>query len=130
MFDLKGKVAIITGGSSGIGASAVSMFHQLGAKVTIGDIQAEQGEALASELGDLVRFSRLDVTDPSAWERTVHETESAFGPVNILVNNAGHGGHRKSIQDLSLGSGLIDHNQKMTVAAIAMADMKVWAQRS
>ncbi len=52
MFDLKDKVAIITGGASGIGAAAVRMFHQLGAKVMIGDIAVEQGEALADELGD------------------------------------------------------------------------------
>lgn len=102
MFDLKGKVAIITGGASGIGAAAVRMFHQLGAKVTIGDIQVEEGEALAGELGDLVRFSRLDVADAAAWERAVDDTEKAFGPVNILVNNAGHSGYRKAIKDLSL----------------------------
>lgn len=101
MFDLQDKVAIITGGSSGIGAAAVRIFHELGAKVTIGDIQVEGGEALAAELGERVRFSRLDVANPADWERTIAETEAAFGPVNILVNNAGHPGYQKSLSDLS-----------------------------
>src|SRR5687768_17117266 len=99
MFDLQDKVTIITGGSSGIGAAAVRMFQKLGAKITIGDIQVEAGEALAAELGDSVRFSRLDVADPADWERTVAETEAAFGPVNILVNNAGHSGYQKPLSD-------------------------------
>ncbi|WP_340318370.1 glucose 1-dehydrogenase [Rhizorhabdus argentea] len=102
MFDLQGKVAIITGGASGIGAAAVRMFQQLGAYVTIGDIQEEAGEALAKELGEQVRFSRLDVTSSADWERTVEETEAAFGPVNILVNNAGHPGFWKAVSDLTL----------------------------
>lgn len=102
MFDLTGRVAIITGGASGIGAAAVRMFQQLGAKVTIGDIQDDAGEALAKELGGNVRFSHLDVTKADDWERTVEATEAAFGPVSILVNNAGHPGHWKPISDLSL----------------------------
>ena len=102
MFDLNGKIAIITGGASGIGAAAVRTFHQMGARVTIGDIQTEAAEALAAELGARVRVSRLDVTKPEDWERAVDETEAAFGPVNVLVNNAGHPGHWKPISDLSL----------------------------
>lgn len=102
MFDLSGRVAIVTGGSSGIGAAAVRLFQEQGASVTIGDIQAEAGEALARELGDKVRFSRLDVTKPADWERTIEETEAAFGPVNVLVNNAGHSGHWKPASDLAL----------------------------
>ncbi|WP_340268510.1 glucose 1-dehydrogenase [Sphingobium mellinum] len=102
MFDLTGRVAIITGGASGIGAAAVRLFHQLGASVTIGDIQVEASEALAKELGDRVRFSRLDVTKAADWERTVEETETAFGAVNVLVNNAGHPGHWKPLVDMTL----------------------------
>lgn len=102
MFELTGKVVIITGGASGIGAAAVRLFHELGASVTIGDIQVEAGEALARELGDKVRFSRLDVTKPADWERSIEETEAAFGPVSVLVNNAGHPGFWKPLSDLTL----------------------------
>lgn len=102
MFDLTGKVAIITGGASGIGAAAVRMFHDLGASVMIGDIQVDAAQELASELGDNVLVTRLDVTQSADWERAIAETEAAFGPVNVLVNNAGHPGHWKSIADLTL----------------------------
>ena len=102
MFDLTGKVAIITGGASGIGAAAVRMFHELGASVMIGDIQVDAAQELASELGDKVLVSRLDVTQAADWERAIAEAEAAFGPVNVLVNNAGHPGHWKPIADLSL----------------------------
>lgn len=101
MFDLKDKVAIITGGASGIGAAAVRIFHKLGARLTIGDIQVEAGEALARELGEGVRVSHLDVSNEADWQRTIEETEAAFGPVTILVNNAGHPGYQRTIPELT-----------------------------
>lgn len=102
MFDLKNKVAIVTGGASGIGAATVRLFHRLGARITIGDIQDEAGHALARELGDAVRYSRLNVSDPADWKKTVNETEAAFGKVTLLVNNAGHPGYWKTVVDLTL----------------------------
>ncbi|HUD92953.1 SDR family oxidoreductase, partial [Sphingobium sp.] len=60
------------------------------------------GEALAGELGEGVRFSRLNVTSPQDWQQTIDDTEAAFGPVDVLVNNAGHSGHWKPLSDLSL----------------------------
>lgn len=101
MYDLDGKVAIITGGASGIGAAAVRLFSGLGACVTIGDIQNELGEALAVELGEKVRFARLDVASADDWKRVIAKTEAAFGPVNVLVNNAGHPGCQRTIGDLT-----------------------------
>lgn len=101
MFDLSGKVAIITGAASGMGASAARMFCDMGARVTLTDINVEAGSALARELGESARFSKLEVTDADDWQRAIDETEAAFGPVNVLVNNAGHPGYQKSISDLS-----------------------------
>lgn len=86
---LDGKVAIITGGARGMGASHAKKFLEEGAKVMITDILEKEGEALASELGDNIRFMKHDVTKSSEWEKVVAETESAFGPVSVLVNNAG-----------------------------------------
>ncbi|BCP53842.1 3-alpha-(or 20-beta)-hydroxysteroid dehydrogenase [Kaistia sp. 32K] len=86
---LEGKVAIVTGGSRGQGASHVRAFVREGAKVAFTDIRVELGEELAKELGDDVLFIQQDVSKPEDWDRVVAETEAAFGPINILVNNAG-----------------------------------------
>ncbi|QHS23421.1 glucose 1-dehydrogenase [Virgibacillus sp. MSP4-1] len=83
------KIAIITGGARGMGASHARLFVKEGAKVVIGDIMEEDGQALAEELGENARFVKLDVTKSDDWQQVVTETEKAFGPVNILVNNAG-----------------------------------------
>lgn len=84
-----GKVIIITGGARGMGASHARKLHSEGAKVVITDIMEKEGQALAEELGEKAIFLKHDVTNTSDWERVVRETEAAFGPVNVLVNNAG-----------------------------------------
>ncbi|MEK3936152.1 glucose 1-dehydrogenase [Sporosarcina sp. FSL W7-1349] len=89
MGSLDGKVAIITGGSRGMGASHVRKFVSEGAKVVFTDILVEEGEALAKELGENARFIKQDVSSATGWDQVVAEAEDKFGPVNILVNNAG-----------------------------------------
>ncbi|GAB3652288.1 SDR family NAD(P)-dependent oxidoreductase [Glycomyces tarimensis] len=89
MTDMDGRVAIVTGGARGIGEAYVRALHGAGAGVVIADILAEEGEALAAELGDRARFTRLDVADEAAWDRTVADTIASFGGVDVLVNNAG-----------------------------------------
>ena len=89
MGKLNGKVAIITGGARGMGASHVRKFVDEGAKVVFTDLNEEGGMALANELGENVKFVKQDVTKATDWENVIAETEKAFGPVNILVNNAG-----------------------------------------
>ena len=84
---LEGKVAIITGGARGMGEATVRLFVEHGAKVVIGDILVEEGEKLAQELGDNVRFTRLDVTKAEDWQQTV-DAANSMGPLNVLVNNA------------------------------------------
>lgn len=86
---LDGKVAIITGGARGMGAAHAKRFLEEGAKVVITDILTEEGEAVAKELGNGIKFMKHDVTKASEWEKVIMETESVFGPVNVLVNNAG-----------------------------------------
>ena len=86
---LKDKVAIITGGARGMGASHVRLFVSEGAKVVFTDLNEEEGKKLEEELGDNAKFLKHDVTDASGWNKVVEETEKMFGPVNILVNNAG-----------------------------------------
>ncbi len=62
---LEGKVAMITGGASGLGEATVRLFVDQGARVVISDLQTERGEALASELGEVAIFQRTDVTQES-----------------------------------------------------------------
>ena len=86
---LVGKVAIITGGARGMGESHVRLFAKEGAKVVFTDLNEEGGFALEKELGENVKFVKQDVTNAADWEHVIEEAEKTFGPVNILVNNAG-----------------------------------------
>ena len=83
------KVAIITGGAQGMGAADARMLVAEGAKVVIADILDEPGQALADELGDAARYVHLDVSDEEQWQAAVDAALTAFGRVNVLVNNAG-----------------------------------------
>ncbi len=89
MGKMDGKVAIVTGGSRGMGAAHVEMLAAEGARVVATDVLGDEGRALADRLGDDVMHLDLDVTDSAAWEQTIAATEDAFGPVDLLVNNAG-----------------------------------------
>lgn len=89
MGKLDGKVAIITGAAQGMGASHAQRFIEEGAKVVITDLNEGGGRRLADELGENALFLQHDVTSPADWRRVVHEAEETFGPVTVLVNNAG-----------------------------------------
>lgn len=86
---LDGKVAIITGAAQGMGEAHAKAFVAEGAKVVITDVNAEGGEALAASLGDNAIFVQHDVAKAYDWKKVVETAESKFGPVNVLVNNAG-----------------------------------------
>ena len=86
---LTDKVAVVTGGASGIGEATVRKFVAEGAKVVIGDLNKERGQALAEELGDAAIFVAIDVTKASDWEEVKKQALEAFGTVDVLVNNAG-----------------------------------------
>jgi 3alpha(or 20beta)-hydroxysteroid dehydrogenase len=84
-----GKVAIITGGARGMGASHTRLLAAEGAEVVIGDVLDDLGEQLASEIGGSARYVHLDVTEPDQWEAAVAMATREFGALNVLVNNAG-----------------------------------------
>jgi 3alpha(or 20beta)-hydroxysteroid dehydrogenase len=86
---LDGKVAIITGAARGMGESHARRFVAEGAKVVMTDRSEAQGRAIADELGANALFLPHDVTDAAQWADVVAAAEKAFGPVTILVNNAG-----------------------------------------
>ncbi|MCE2499343.1 MAG: glucose 1-dehydrogenase [Dehalococcoidia bacterium] len=92
MARLEGKVALISGGARGQGAVEARMFAEEGASVVIGDILDEQGrqtEAELQELGYNVTYVHLDVTSESDWEAAVQTAVSAYGKLDVLLNNAG-----------------------------------------
>ncbi|AMO86597.1 3-alpha-(or 20-beta)-hydroxysteroid dehydrogenase [Solibacillus isronensis B3W22] len=101
MGKLEGKVAIITGAARGQGAAHAKAFIEEGAKVAITDILSEEGAQLAEQLGaENCKFYKHDVTNLKEWESIVSDVENTFGPVNILINNAGIG-LKKSIVDMT-----------------------------
>jgi 3alpha(or 20beta)-hydroxysteroid dehydrogenase len=87
MTRLAGKVAIVTGGARGMGEATVRLLLEEGARVLIGDVLDEPGQALANALGEDVIYTHLDVSQKSDWEAAVKKTEQ-LGPLTVLVNNA------------------------------------------
>ncbi|HEY1279375.1 MAG TPA: SDR family NAD(P)-dependent oxidoreductase [Acidimicrobiales bacterium] len=86
---LDGKIAIVSGGARGMGASHCRTMVAEGAQVVIGDVLEEDGATLAKELGDAATFVPLDVTDEASWSAGLAHAVDTFGPPSILVNNAG-----------------------------------------
>ncbi len=91
---LENKVALVTGGSSGIGEAICRLYVKHGAKVTIADVQDEKGHKLAEELnqnGQVAHYVHCDVSDADSCKNMVDETVSTFGKLDIACNNAGVG---------------------------------------
>ena len=89
MIDLSGKVAVVTGGSRGIGRAIVESLHAAGAGVAVLGRDAARAEEVARALGARALAVAADVADPDAPARAVEAVEQGLGPVDILVNNAG-----------------------------------------
>ncbi len=93
MGELNGKVAVITGGASGIGERSVRLFIEEGARVVIADMQEERGRALATELGGAsAAFARVEVRDEAQVKAAVELAVSRWGRLDCIFNNAGFGG--------------------------------------
>jgi NAD(P)-dependent dehydrogenase (short-subunit alcohol dehydrogenase family) len=89
---LKGKVALITGAASGMGAAQARLFASEGSAVCVADINEERGQQVVdqvSQAGGRALFVRLDVADADQWQAAVAEAERVFGSLTILCNNAG-----------------------------------------
>jgi 3alpha(or 20beta)-hydroxysteroid dehydrogenase len=86
---LHGKVALITGGARGLGASFARAMVAQGAQVMVTDVRDSSGIELVNELGKAAMYRHLDVTRRSEWDAAVEATVRTFGKLNVLVNNAG-----------------------------------------
>ena len=103
MARLDGKVAVITGGASGLGAATVRRFAAEGARVVIGDLQVDKGEAIAKELGDAATFVRTDVGVEADVKAMIDLAVSRFGRLDCIFNNAGFGGVTGAIDETDMG---------------------------
>lgn len=86
---IQGKVIVVTGGASGLGAATATHLVDQGAKVILVDMNQEQGNALQQQLGEQAEFVQLDVTDEQAVEAFFNHVENQYGQLNGLVNCAG-----------------------------------------
>lgn len=89
MSGFQGRSAIVTGGARGIGAAVVKALAKEGIGVVIADLLEHDGAALAESLGAQAEFRRLEVTDENEWRAVLDYAETRFGPLGVLVNNAG-----------------------------------------
>jgi 3alpha(or 20beta)-hydroxysteroid dehydrogenase len=86
---LDGKVALVTGAARGTGEATARRFAAEGARVVLGDVRDELGQAVAKDIGDAAAYAHLDVTSESDWSRALQATLDRFGRIDVLVNNAG-----------------------------------------
>jgi NAD(P)-dependent dehydrogenase (short-subunit alcohol dehydrogenase family) len=115
---LEQKVAVITGGASGIGRASVELFVAEGARVVVGDIQDEAGAALAERLGSDVAFVHTDVTEEEQVAALVDAAVSAFGRLDVMFNNAGAPGTGGEIVELDLAG--FDRSVDLLLRSVAL----------
>lgn len=97
---IKGKIAVVTGGCSGIGLATVELFVAEGASVVVADLQDEKGRALEQRFPGKLIYRRCDVTREADIEAVVAEAERVFGGLDIMFNNAGAGGVVAGVMDM------------------------------
>jgi NAD(P)-dependent dehydrogenase (short-subunit alcohol dehydrogenase family) len=102
MLPLQGKVAVITGGTSGIGARTAEVFVAEGAKVVVAGRRKERGERLARKLGEAASFVRTDVSVEADVKAMIDHAVERFGRLDCLVNSAGRGSQYSTIADVDL----------------------------
>jgi NAD(P)-dependent dehydrogenase (short-subunit alcohol dehydrogenase family) len=99
MSGVDGKVAVVTGAASGIGAATARLFAERGCRVVLADLQEEPGKRLAEEIGKNALFVRTDVTQESDVARAVDSAVESFGALDVMINNAGIVGAVGSISE-------------------------------
>jgi len=96
--DLMGQVVVVTGGAGGIGEAITRAFLAQGCRVGVLDIDTARGERLQAELGDAARFVACDLTDIPALRSAIAAVQKAFGPIDILINNAAHDERHETLE--------------------------------
>jgi NAD(P)-dependent dehydrogenase (short-subunit alcohol dehydrogenase family) len=124
--ELTGKVAIVTGGASGIGRATVERFLEEGARVVIADVERDRGEALAAGCGVDALFRHTDVAQPEQVEDLISTAVDKFGGLHVMVNNAGISGtfHKRFLDD-----DLADFQRVMSVNVLGVMAGTKYAAR-
>ncbi|HLZ71466.1 MAG TPA: glucose 1-dehydrogenase [Dehalococcoidia bacterium] len=104
MAQLDGKVAVITGGASGIGEGAVRRFVEAGARVVIADVQDARGQKLTEELGTATSFRHVDVAQEADVQGAIAHAVKTFGCLDCMINNAGIGGGAGPIEETDMAA--------------------------
>jgi len=112
---LEGKVALVTGGASGIGAETSRVYAREGAKVAITDVNDDGGHAVAQEIGDAAFYAHLDTRFEGEWQAVVKQAVDSYGRLDILVNAAGVPGRRPGGAPKLEDQDLEDWNRVMDV---------------
>lgn len=115
---LKGKVAVITGGASGIGLATVERFVAEGARVLVGDIDDAAGQALVARYAGEVVYQHCDVLQEAQIEALMAACVARFGGLDILFNNAGAGGSRETIAEMT--GDAWDFSQNLLLRSVAL----------
>jgi NAD(P)-dependent dehydrogenase (short-subunit alcohol dehydrogenase family) len=102
--DFANKVAIVTGGGSGIGEACATLIAERGGQVLIADRDLDNAKRVAEEIGDAAAVTEVDVSDPAACEAMVAHAVQTFGRLDVAVNNAGIGGQQALTGDFPLDS--------------------------
>jgi len=118
MSRLDGKVAVVTGGCSGIGLATVERFAQEGARVLVADVQEDAGRQVVAGLGKAVRFRRCDVTRDADIAATMQDAVDAWGGLDIVFNNARSGGTRAAIDEITAEEW--DSTQALLLRSVAL----------
>ncbi len=98
---VEGKVALITGGASGLGESSALLMAQEGARIVIADIDEAKSKALVERIGKAAHFVKLDVTSEEQWIAAIAQSVAHFGALHVLVNSAGIG-LTKTVEEITL----------------------------
>ncbi len=128
---LQNNVAIVTGAASGMGAATARLFAREGARVVVADLLEAEGAAVAKAICDAggeARFRKLDVTSEADWDAIVADTVSAYGKVDILINNAGVSGSHPDLlntatweQQMTVNAGSVFLGMRAVIPAMKKA---------
>ena len=102
MSRLEGRRTVVTGAASGIGEQTARLFVAEGASVVLADVDDERGRVISDELGDSARFVHVDVSLEGEIERAIEESQSTFGGLDCIFNNAGNPGSIGGITGLAI----------------------------